>query len=180
MAHKRLNFTEKQKAIIFKRDRATCAFSGISLWLLDSGISPNWRMDWADHIRPNAAGGTAQLENGICASCTFNAKKKDNSYDTLYFVKNGLITDDYISIFGIPSQMFLNQLDRLGRLEIIDWYFNRCLANTFIGFDWRCVSEFEQVRKKRDDHYWFGSGWKRMKRFIKQRPELTYLERNLM
>ena len=56
MGHKRTEFTENQKAEIFSRDRATCAFSGISLWFLDVGIGSNWQVDWVDHILPSAAG----------------------------------------------------------------------------------------------------------------------------
>jgi len=54
MAHKRTEFTDNQKAKIFSRDRATCAFSGISLWFLDLGIRSNWQVDWVDHILPSA------------------------------------------------------------------------------------------------------------------------------
>ena len=94
MAHKRIEFTEAQKALIYARDRATCAFSGLSLWLLDIGIRPNWDMDWVDHILPSASGGNASLDNGICASSTFNAKKRDNTSDNVFFVHHGAITEN--------------------------------------------------------------------------------------
>jgi hypothetical protein len=125
MAHKRIEFTENQKAQIYSRDRATCAFSGLSLWLLDTGIRPNWDMDWVDHIRPSAAGGDASLGNGICASSTFNAKKRDNTSDNVFFVQFGNITEDYLRVFGVPPSTLIEQLDRLKNLESSDWFFNR-------------------------------------------------------
>lgn len=93
---KRTNFSENQKAAIYARDHATCAFSGISLWIFGYGIRPNYEMDWADHIKPSAKGGTSSLENGVCASHTFNSKKKDNGSDNVFFFQNGKITPAYI------------------------------------------------------------------------------------
>jgi hypothetical protein len=180
MGHKRVEFTEQQKAMIYSRDRATCAFSGISLWFLDNGIRPNWEMDWVDHIRPSASGGGAELENGVCASHTFNFKKRNNTSDNVYFVKNGRITEQYIRVFGMPPQVLLHQLKRLEPLEPSDWYFNRCIANTFIGFNWRCDVEFGKTIKKRDDNYWFKSAWRRLQLFNKKRSASSIISRGLL
>jgi hypothetical protein len=169
MAHKRTEFTENQKAEIFVRDRATCAFSCVSLWLLDYGIRPNRQIDWVDHLRPSVSGGKADLDNGICVSHTFNAKKRGNASDNICFVKHGEITKDYIWMFGCPTQNLLAQLKRLKHLEVSDWYFNKCIDNIFEGLTWRCEVEFKDVRYKRDDMYWFGSGWKRLTKFQKKK-----------
>ncbi len=40
MARPRDEFTDRQKAEIFVRDRALCCFSGKSLWALDYGAGP--------------------------------------------------------------------------------------------------------------------------------------------
>lgn len=180
MAHKRIEFTENQKSQIYARDRATCAFSGLSLWLLDTGIRPNWDMDWVDHIRPSASGGDASLENGICASSTFNAKKRDNTSDNVFFVQLGNITEEYIKVFGIPPKKLIEQLSRLKNLEPADWFFNRCIANTYIDFDWRCNVEFNAVKHKRDDLYWFNSAWKRLQTYKKKRNTKKIFERGIV
>jgi len=180
MAHKRIEFTEAQKAEIYSRDRATCAFSGISLWFLDFGIRSNWQVDWVDHILPSAAGGNADLTNGICASQAFNAKKRDNTADNVYFVQDGRITKKFVEIFGTPSNSLLEQLDRLKSIEPADWYFNRCLSSLFVGFDWRCNVEFNNKTEKRDDMYWFKSAWKRLQLYNKKRQSLNILERGLV
>ncbi len=101
-------YTQNHK-YMYKNDRVTrrysepfklkiCAFSGISLWFLDNGIKSNWQVDWVDHIKPSASGGRANISNGICASNLFNAKKRDNSHDNIYFVKNGNLTEPYFSL----------------------------------------------------------------------------------
>jgi len=59
MAHIRTEFSDRQKAEIFARDRATCCFSGANLWLLDAPLRPGFQMGWVDHIRPSSRGGKA-------------------------------------------------------------------------------------------------------------------------
>lgn len=180
MAHKRKEFTEAQKASIFERDHATCAFSGISLWLLDNGIKNNWQMDWVDHIKPSAKGGGSELENGICASDFFNSKKRSNTSDNSYLFYAGKVTKDYVKTFGKPDAKILEQLHRLQYIEPEDWYFNRCIANTFIAFDWRCTKDFDNKVYKRNDVYWFKAGWKRLQKYNRKRPSATIKERNLL
>ena len=38
--------TDKLRAAVFARDKGICAFSGLSLWLLDYGTSPIGQGDW--------------------------------------------------------------------------------------------------------------------------------------
>jgi hypothetical protein len=180
MAHKRTEFSEAQKSIIYARDRATCAMSGISLWLLDYGIRPNWDMDWVDHIRPSASGGKADIENGVCASSAFNFKKRSNAADNVLFFHRGSITKKYILVYGEPSSDVVDRLLRLENLEPVDWFFNRCIANAFIAFNWRCRREFFGIERKRGDSYWFSAAWKRLQRFLKNKPEATISERGLV
>lgn len=78
MASANNGFTDKQKAAIFVRDRATCCFSGANLWLLDAPLRVGWQSDWVDHRKPKSRGGMADIENGVCASHTFNMKKRNN------------------------------------------------------------------------------------------------------
>jgi hypothetical protein len=162
------------------RDRATCGFSGTSLWLLDYGIRPNWQMDWVDHIKPHSRGGTTAEENGICASHTFNSKKRSNGADNVFFFRDGRITSNYLWTFGSPSSEVVERLKRLEKLHVSDWYFNRCIANTFIGFNWRYDSEFDDVKAVRTDEYWFGAAWKRWQIYARLRSPETIQERGLI
>jgi len=180
MRHKRQEFTENQKAEIFVRDRATCAFSGISLWFLDNGIKSNWQVDWVDHIKPSAQGGGAELENGICASNLFNSKKKDNTSDNIYFVKNGKPTEHYLKVYGTPTKALVERLNRLRNLRPEDWFFNRSISGIFIGFNCRCDNEFKGLSYTRTDKYWFMSAWKRLQKYQKKRGPQSLLERGIV
>lgn len=64
-------FSDKDRAIIFVRDRATCAFSGKNLWILDQGII-HFDWDWVDHIKPYSKGGKTDSSNGMLASSKYN------------------------------------------------------------------------------------------------------------
>lgn len=180
MPYKRKNFTENQKAKIFARDRATCAFSGLSLWLLDNGIKSNYEIDWVDHIQPSASGGGAELENGICASRTFNAKKKANAHDKLFLVKEGKLTEHYVQVWGCPPKHLMEQLQRLKNLEPHDWFFNKSLSGLFEGYEWRCDKEFKGKVYKRDDSYWFKAGWRRLQKYQKNKGAAGLVERGLV
>ena len=180
MAHKRTNFTEKQKAQIFVRDRATCAFSGLSVWLFDQGIRPNIEIDWADHIVPSARGGTSDLSNGVCASSFFNIKKRDNGSDNKFFFLNGRVTENYVTVYGVAPSYILADLERRKSLVSIDWYVNRTVASTFFAFGWRCKLEFYNKRYVRDDAYYYKSAFKRLNRWIKDKETPSIEQRNLI
>jgi len=180
MAHKRTNFTEKQKAKIFARDRATCAFSGISVWLFDQGIRPNFDTDWADHIIPSAKGGTSELSNGVCASSFFNAKKKDNGSDNKFFFINGQITETYITVYGVAPDRILADLKRRQSLVSSDWYLNRSIANTFYAFDWRCYLEFYDKRYVRDDAYCYKTALRMHRDWNKDKETPSIENRNML
>ncbi|MBX3743485.1 MAG: HNH endonuclease [Akkermansiaceae bacterium] len=124
-------FSEATKAEIFARDRATCAFSGKSLWILDYGISPLYDVDWADHRKPRASGGTSTVSNGICASSFHNSKKSSNGRDNCYLFDEGEPTDYHFWNVGTVSQDQLRQLKRLSRIQASDWYFNRAIYQLF-------------------------------------------------
>src|SRR6185369_4434588 len=133
--HKRTDFSDKQKAAIYQRDKAICAFSGKSLWILDYGVTPLWDMDWVDHIKPSKRGGESTVENGICASAFYNSKKSDNSRDNAYLFKDGIPTANYYYCHGdIPSEI-ARILNRNKSLHYSDWYLNRAFArfNLILG-----------------------------------------------
>ena len=180
MAHTRKEFSDIQKSQIYMLDHATCAFSGISLWLLDNGIKRNWQMDWVDHVKPSAKGGEANIDNGVCASDFFNAKKRQNSSDNKYLVFRGKVTKNYIDSFGLPEDKLISQLSRLSNLNESDWFFNRTISGVFNGIDRRCYKNIVGVNYSRDDQYWFNAGWKKFKIYLKRRTDISILERGLV
>ncbi len=161
----RTEFTPQQRAAIYARDRATCCFSGANLWLLDTPLRPGYETDWADHVRPSARGGRSEVDNGVCASHTFNGKKRQNSADTSYLFENGIPTLVYFNIFGPLPAIQTARLRRLEKLVPADWFFNRALTSIFHGFDYRCRSERYDERPTRDDAYWFGAAYRKLCEF---------------
>jgi CRISPR/Cas system Type II protein with McrA/HNH and RuvC-like nuclease domain len=81
------NLTDAQKAQLYVLHCATCVYSGKKLWIIDGGASPDFTIDWADHIHPVAKGGPSTLDNGVCASWDINKKKNDKTEvpDFLFF-----------------------------------------------------------------------------------------------
>ncbi|RYZ84834.1 MAG: hypothetical protein EOP06_17340 [Proteobacteria bacterium] len=165
----RVEFTDAQRAEIFVRDRATCCFSGANLWLLDAPLRPGYQRDWVDHVVPSARGGKATLENGVCASHTFNAKKRNNGADNLYLFECGIPTYTHHEIFGPLAQVQAERLGRLEKLTAADWYFNRAIGQILLGFDYRCRLEHYGEKPSRDDSYWFDRALKRLRKFQKLR-----------
>ncbi len=158
---KRTEFKDSTKAEIFVRDRATCCFSGKSLWILDYGASPTYEIDWADHIKPASKGGESTVENGLCTSYLFNFKKQANSHDNIIFFENGLPTADFYYYFEELPEDIAKNLARFSNLHSSDWYFNRGLFR-FINGVGRMVYPKDDNEKKylRDYKYYAKSALK--------------------
>lgn len=146
-------FTDKLKADIYVRDRATCAFSGKSLWVLDYGLSPHWDWDWVDHIKPASKGGKAIIENGICASSTFNSKKSNNGRDNLFFFESGSPTNSFFMVYEKIPREIQNNLKRFANLHHSDWYLNRGIAHFMFILNYY-YERSKKVKKIRDDVYY--------------------------
>ncbi len=113
---KRSALTDDMRAKVFIRDRATCAFSGISLWLLDYGAAPG-EEDWPDHILPVARKGTNDLDNLVCASAEYNFAKRVNTTSNLFLYRSGLPTSAAYELFArIPEHVRAKS----GPLQAID------------------------------------------------------------
>lgn len=177
--HKRTKFTDKQRAVIYERDRATCAFSGISLWLLDNGVSPERQIDWVDHLKPSARGGASTLENGACVSDTFNVKKRDNGSDNVCFFSGGAVTREYVRVFGLPKADVLDDLASRRNIVESDWWFNRAIANTYSALDCRVREDRGFKPHKRDVPYWMRSATKRHSKWLRCREGLGFASRQL-
>ena len=142
------NFTDKQKAELFVRDRATCAYTGKSLWLLDYGADPYFDPDWADHIMPVAKGGASTLTNGVSACWSANAEKRDSTGNRPCMFLGGKPTPE--GRMALSSKM-KQQFERFSRLHHSDWFFNRALYRLLLGVAY--LSE-EGCTRTRDDLYY--------------------------
>jgi hypothetical protein len=146
------NFTDRQKAELFVRDHATCAYTGKSLWLLDYGADPYFEVDWADHRKPVARGGTSTLANGVCASWGANFAKSDSLKRHPCMFRSGSATPAYLRdhCSSVPLRM-QRQLARFSRLHYSDWYFNRALFRLWLGVAFLAAKDAGRVR---DDAYY--------------------------
>jgi hypothetical protein len=165
-------FTDGQKARIFKRDRTTCSFSGANLWLLDSPLRVGWQSDWVDHISPKSRGGKGELDNGACASHTFNMKKRNNSADKTFLFHAGHPTALFFELFGTPAPAVTSRLERLAKLDEIDWYFNRAVTWVLEALN----DEWAKPDYKRKPEYWYNAAWKKLVVFRKLGENVPSLE----
>jgi hypothetical protein len=151
--------TDRLRAAAFARDKGICAFSGLSVWILDHGTAPFWHPDWADHIYPVSRGGKDHLDNLVCASYFHNVKKLNNSADRVYLFRNGLPTEEYFYTYGELSSSQANLLKSHSALTESDWYFNRALYNLLIAV------ETGGLGRTRTPEYWIRSAFKRLERW---------------
>jgi hypothetical protein len=142
-AKARGTFSPTVKARLFAWDRAVCAFSGASLWVLDYGACSLFHEDWMDHIRPAARGGTHDVTNGICASEIANWVKGANGRANLYWFVGGRPTCHFYDAVGrVPSDI-ARRLRRDVRSR--DWYLNHCFRNLL----WRVNNRVNRSRDRR-------------------------------
>lgn len=166
ISEKQREFSDGQKAQIFERDRATCVYSGKSLWALDYGACPLVEWDWVDHIKPLRRGGRATLDNGVCASYTFNSKKRANGADSFMLLDPelcGTPSENHFYYFGPISDALHTQLVRLAAIESRDWYFNRAVCHLLLA----CDHSHHRPGYKRTPTKWQKSALKKLEEFRK-------------
>lgn len=139
-------------------------FSGKSLWVLDYGACPLAEWDWVVHIKPAARGGKSEIENGVCASYTFNVKKRANGADKFHLLDpelGGTPSENYFYYFGAISPEWKKQLFRLSRIESSDWYFNRAVSHLMLA----CYMACHKSDHQRKSWYYRNSALKKLKEF---------------
>jgi len=165
---KRLEFIDKQKALIYERDKWLCAFSWKILWLLFYWVSVREDSDWVDHIKPAMKWWDNSIENWICASSFYNSKKKDNSHDNKFFFKNWNPTEYFFYVNWNFTEELWIYLKNMNNIHYSDWYFNRVIKNVMITVDilnnpydikWNLV--------KRTEIYWLNAWFKKLKEWKK-------------
>jgi len=174
-----MSLTDKLRAAAFARDKGICAFSGLSLWLLDYGTAPFGQPDWADHIRPKSRGGKDTLDNLVCASYFYNQKKLNNSGDRSYLFQNGRPTEAFFEVHGELSGSQTKTLLRHAALTESDWYFNRCLFNLRVAL----ANQYWNFDARRTASYWQRSAYKRLvawRRISGKANAQTFLQRKLV
>ncbi len=154
------NFTDAQKAALYVRDRAICAYSGETLWILDSGATPYFPVDWADHVVPVTRGGESSLENGVCASWQHNKAKRDSLTPPPRLFYAGKPTTHFTKVYGEIPVHLSKYLKRLEVLHHSDWYFNRAMFRLLLGVHY--LHNGKGVRS-RDDLYYASATLKAIK-----------------
>ncbi len=152
MARNRTDFTDAQRAEIYRLDKATCSFTGRNLWILDYGIDPCYEIDWADHIIPASKGGPAEIENGATASWSHNFTRSDAS-ECKYLFRRGKPTSEYLATDSSASSVIQHQFLKFSNLSSSDWYLNRGLWHLWLA----CLTEHQvklgKSRSRRKEYY---------------------------
>src|ERR1043166_4837665 len=154
----RMPLTDKIRAAVFARDKGICAFSGVSLWILDYGTAPFGHPDWPDHVMPVSRGGKDTLDNLVCASFFHNSKKRNNSSDKAYLFRNGAPTELFYWTHGELSEVQADVMRRHSALVETDWYFNRALFIIRVAL----ADEADGAIVTRGRDYWLNSAYKRL------------------
>ena len=149
---------DRLRAAVYARDKAVCAFSGLSLWVLDEGAVPWAQADWPDHIRPQSRGGLDTVENLVCASHFYNRKKSHNGRDNQYLFRSGRPTEMFYWSHGTLSNEQIAMLRQHAAITESDWYFNRALWNLIVAMDDQWVGE----ETTRSTSFWINSAMKRL------------------
>lgn len=172
----RANFTDAQKAEIFVRDRATCAFTGRCLWILDYGAGVFPPQNWAEHVIPCARGGEATVENGVCAWAWENLMARDKP-DKAYLFQLGEPTDIFDAIAPEDRQCLLAQRARFDRLHPTDWLFNQALDNILCAVSDRGCSQADGTpsKRKRDPVYYANAALKRLQEWRRKKARVGAL-----
>jgi hypothetical protein len=152
MARTRTDFTDEQRAELFRLDRATCSYSGRNLWILDYGMDPSYEIDWADHIVPASKGGPSEIANGATASWFHNYLRGD-AQSRLYLFHRGQPTAGFLWHYGLLPDTTCRNLKRFARLHTSDWFLNRGLWHLWLA----CATEYEArlgAKRSRRKEYW--------------------------
>jgi hypothetical protein len=173
----RTNFSDEQRAEIFVLDRATCSYSGRSLWIADYGIDPGYAIDWADHIVPASRGGRSIADNGAAASWLYNYLR-GNGQQRLAFFHRGLPTAAHTFHIGVIDPAVAANLQRFRALHVSDWYLNRAMWHVWIGMTF----EYERrhgFRRSRDYDYYAGAALKCLRKWrrLVENDSVASLER---
>lgn len=152
MKSRRMEFSDRDKADVFVRDRATCCFSGKSLWLLDYGGGPS-TADWVDHVVPASKGGSAHPDNGVSASWIFNQSRGTGPAIRLF--ADGRPSQDWFTLFEVVPRGIVEHFRRFSELHHSDWYFNRAVFHVQHGAALHADQERRGGRRRsRGPDYW--------------------------
>ncbi|MBL0932419.1 MAG: HNH endonuclease [Alphaproteobacteria bacterium] len=160
MAIRDSGFSEAQKAEIYRLDRATCSYSGLSLWIADHGIDPAYTIDWADHIKPLAKGGRSTIDNGAAASWYHNRLIGDSAR-RIYLYRRGAPTSDFRWFHGVAPIEVQTNLSRFALLETADWYMNRALWHLSLAVEHRLDAR-SGIRRARDVDYYCAAALRKL------------------
>jgi hypothetical protein len=159
----RTNFSDDQRAAIYVLDRATCAYSGRSLWIPDYGVDPGYAIDWADHLVPASRGGRSEVSNGAAASWIYNYLR-GNAAQRLLFFHRGIPTPAHALHRGVIEPSIAANLRRFAALHSSDWFLNRAMWHIWIAL----TLEHERstgLRRSRDYRYYVKASMRALQRW---------------
>lgn len=152
MPRTRTDFTDEQRAELYRLDRATCSFSGRNLWILDYGMDPSYAIDWADHIVPASRGGPSEIANGATASWFHNYIRGD-APSGVYLFRRGRPTAQFIWQFGTIPDAIYRHLQRFSKLQLSDWFLNRALWHLWLACSTEYQASLGKKRSRRKEYY---------------------------
>jgi hypothetical protein len=147
-----MDFPDTVRAQAFARDRATCCYSGLNLWIADYGADPAFQIDWAEHRELASRGGSRDIENALCVSHGSNSLRANAKRvpPVLYYA--GRPTQEALAFPSrVPDEVF-KHLRRMAALRPSDWFLNRALWHVWLGTWWLLARE-EGHTRSRDTTY---------------------------
>ncbi len=171
-----MGLSDGVRATVYARDKAICAFSGISVWMPDYGANLLAAHDWPDHIKPASRKGGDTPGNLVCASSFYNRKKLNNSSDTSYLFIDGQPTSMFFWNIGCISAEQVKLIKSHEKICTTDWYFNRALANINSAHQ----NKYYKSKAVRESSYWLTAAAKRLSTWKKLGGINDFVRRGLI
>lgn len=152
MGTPRKNFSDAVRSAAYARDRATCCYSGRSVWIADFGADPHFAIDWAEHYKPASRGGSGDLENALTVAWNYNWMRGDGAKLPPVLFYEGRPTQDGFCFVGRVSDAIFAHLRRMASLRPSDWFFNRALWHVWLGV-WWLLNQEGGHKESRDTAY---------------------------
>lgn len=177
----RTNFSSAEKAEIYARDRAICAFTGMNLWLLDEGVGGFYNTCCIDHIIPASKGGSSTVDNSVATFAAYNHSKGNNIGANLYLFLNGLPTYRFWQYHRLLTLEMAQRISNNSQIQPSDYSFNQAIMTLICGVYW--LHSAHATGQKRDDDYYALSslrGLEKWRKAVDSEGSSSLEDRNLV